>query len=726
MKKFMVLFLVVGLAGFLIGCPPAERTVIVEGYLDIDGCDQATLGAEIIRPEFPAEATFDLYKGDRSSMRPWARVAYKAGEDVEIYEATAVDGQKLFLQRHVMLWNGQWYYTTHRSFPHQPIYVIGRPVIGRVDYDVSTLVRAVLFVGILSHLGNIGDGDGADAPWFALPDRSSDWELPAFALFRITDPAPASYQIVARVPGWEAGTTERFTGIVGNPHGCPPPGPETVFVPDTSNLPEDEAVDLVNSFDLIVGTITRVCSDTVATGRVIRSVPPAGASVPVGTIIDLVVSSGPCPPINVTVPDFTGGTEDDARDRLDDLGFDVSVTRVCSDTVAVGRVTSQDPSAGTSVPVGTIINLVVSDGPCTLPNLTLELGLNQTEFQVGDTAILTVEWSGSGTPFDFTATFPDAVGVAGRVFENGLIEFSVLPESADSSVELFTDGLGHLEIHRRLSSDTGGESLPILVRVIGVDDQEVTREIFLRVNRPDVTVPDFGGRTEDEARDVLEGLGLGVSVTRVCSDTVATGRVISQDPPAGTSVPAGTIINLVVSSGPCAPVEMPVPNIVGLPEAEARSAIADAGLNLGAITEVYHPTMTAGRVTSSNPVAGTIVPPGSAVDFSVSLGPEPPPTLSLLLEVLNSTNRVFTVGDIVAVRATILGGQSGFEVRIAWPNATLNSSTGQARVFDFAQVATSATYSSGAEPIFLPVRGRVIDSAGAVADAEVFIRINPN
>ena len=65
----------------------------------------------------------------------------------------------------------------------------------------------------------------------------------------------------------------------------------------------------------------------------------------------------------VSVPDVVGMADEEARSAIISAGFSVSGTYMYSDTVVEGLVISQDPSGGTSVPVGFDVNLVISLGP---------------------------------------------------------------------------------------------------------------------------------------------------------------------------------------------------------------------------------------------------------------------------------------------------------------------------------------------------------------------------
>jgi len=63
-----------------------------------------------------------------------------------------------------------------------------------------------------------------------------------------------------------------------------------------------------------------------------------------------------------------------------------------------------------------------------------------------------------------------------------------------------------------------------------------------------------------------------------------------------------------------------VPDVVGLSQASAESAITSVGLVVGAITNAYNNTVLAGNVISQNPVSGSSVVTGSTVDIIISLG----------------------------------------------------------------------------------------------------------
>ncbi len=131
------------------------------------------------------------------------------------------------------------------------------------------------------------------------------------------------------------------------------------LVPDVVGMTEAAADSAITGAGLVVGNVSYQCSDTVAAGLVISQDPTGGTQVNVGSSVDLVVSTG-----QPVVPDVTGMTEADAITAINgtaNISYGTSTTQ-CSDTVPAGDVISQ--SATGTVSCGTVVDLVVSTGPC--------------------------------------------------------------------------------------------------------------------------------------------------------------------------------------------------------------------------------------------------------------------------------------------------------------------------------------------------------------------------
>jgi beta-lactam-binding protein with PASTA domain len=88
-----------------------------------------------------------------------------------------------------------------------------------------------------------------------------------------------------------------------------------------------------------------------------------------------------------------------------------------------------------------------------------------------------------------------------------------------------------------------------------------------------------------------------------------------------------------------------VPNVVGLTQGDATTAITDAGLVLGTVMQQPSSTVASGNVISQSPVAGTSVNTGSAVSLVVSSGP-------------GQVSVPNVVGDTQAAATTVITGAS--------------------------------------------------------------------
>jgi 6-phosphogluconolactonase len=133
-----------------------------------------------------------------------------------------------------------------------------------------------------------------------------------------------------------------------------------------------------------------------------------------------------------------------------------------------------------------------------------------------------------------------------------------------------------------------------------------------------VAVPNVVGLTQAAATSSITGAGLTVgTVTTASSATVASGSVVSQNPAAATQVASASAVNLTVSSGPA---QVAVPNVVGMTQAAATTAITGAGLTLGTVTMASSATVASGNVISQSPAAATSVASGSAINLTVSSG----------------------------------------------------------------------------------------------------------
>ncbi len=130
-----------------------------------------------------------------------------------------------------------------------------------------------------------------------------------------------------------------------------------VLVPDVVGLAQSVAETNLVAANLSVGTISNASSATVPSGIVLGQNPPAGANVPPGAAISLLVSTGP------SVPDVVNLAETAATNAIINAGLSVGVlSHVPHGIVPAGFVISQSPVAGISAAIGTPVNLAISSG----------------------------------------------------------------------------------------------------------------------------------------------------------------------------------------------------------------------------------------------------------------------------------------------------------------------------------------------------------------------------
>jgi hypothetical protein len=138
------------------------------------------------------------------------------------------------------------------------------------------------------------------------------------------------------------------------------------------------------------------------------------------------------------------------------------------------------------------------------------------------------------------------------------------------------------------------------------------------------------------------------TILQQASATVPAGRVISTTPAAAATVDVGSAVNLVVSSGP-PPVT--VPNVVGLAQTAAQTALTNVGLTS---TVTFQPSTTvgAGLVISQSPTGGASAAAGSAVALVVSQGTAP--TMATFVSRNTTTPNTIITSPAFAVAANTL------------------------------------------------------------------------
>lgn len=136
------------------------------------------------------------------------------------------------------------------------------------------------------------------------------------------------------------------------------------------------------------------------------------------------------------------------------------------------------------------------------------------------------------------------------------------------------------------------------------------------------TVPPVKNLTVAQAQSLFQQAGLGFTTHDVYDDAVSSGLVVASVPEAGAQIRKFEGVQVMVSKGP----ELfPLADLTSKTLQSAQSALNDAKMALGAVTEAYSDTAPAGVVIAQNPAPGTPLKHGSSVSLTVSKGPQPIP-----------------------------------------------------------------------------------------------------
>jgi serine/threonine-protein kinase len=131
-----------------------------------------------------------------------------------------------------------------------------------------------------------------------------------------------------------------------------------------------------------------------------------------------------------------------------------------------------------------------------------------------------------------------------------------------------------------------------------------------------VAVSNYVGMTQHDAELLIQNAGLKPDSSSEENDQVAAGQVVSQDPQPGTKIDKGATVKLKVSAGKG---QVKVPDVSKQSLDDAQSQLRDAGLDYKVLQESSD-SVDAGKVTRTDPPAGSQVEKGTIISLFVSTG----------------------------------------------------------------------------------------------------------
>ena len=159
----------------------------------------------------------------------------------------------------------------------------------------------------------------------------------------------------------------------------PTPSIELVQIPNLEGMNQQEVRNALAEQDLDMTIAEPLESDEIDAGLFVSANPPVGSQVEKGSSVEVTFSAGVG---EATVPDVTGLSVEAARRAIEDEGLIWGTTTTVDNnpTYDEGEVVSSDPAPNSRVPRQTVVNVEVSSGRVTVPNLlTLNVDIATAE-----------------------------------------------------------------------------------------------------------------------------------------------------------------------------------------------------------------------------------------------------------------------------------------------------------------------------------------------------------
>ncbi|MEN2666381.1 PASTA domain-containing protein [Listeria aquatica] len=144
--------------------------------------------------------------------------------------------------------------------------------------------------------------------------------------------------------------------------------------------------------------------------------------------------------------------------------------------------------------------------------------------------------------------------------------------------------------------------------------------LYISIGSKKISLEDYSGESYEETKKTLEEQGFkSVTKDEEYSSSVEAGKIISQDPSAGTEVIAKeTSINFTVSKG--AP-PITLKDLRGYNQRALDDYASSNGITIKS-TEEYSDSVEKGQVISQSPSAGSSVSSGATINVVLSKGPK--------------------------------------------------------------------------------------------------------
>ena len=190
--------------------------------------------------------------------------------------------------------------------------------------------------------------------------------------------------------------------------------------------------------------------------------------------------------------------------------------------------------------------------------------------------------------------------------EDTVIVPNLVGKDVVSALEILTD----LKLNTKVSGSEYNQQFPknhVTFQEPGAGSEiKSDRDVRIIISKGarTISMPNIVNLSEQQARMIIEENGLARGQTsHTFNHTVPPAHVIIQIPAAGTLIPRGTAVNILVSSGP-RPVAYVMPDLTGHLLDRAVLMIENANLTVGSIRSRYDKTRIRNSVIRQDPPAG--------------------------------------------------------------------------------------------------------------------------
>ena len=260
-----------------------------------------------------------------------------------------------------------------------------------------------------------------------------------------------------------------------------------VPVPSIVGQTQVDATATLQAAGLTLAVSEQQFSETAPLDTVITSDPEPGGQVAEGGTVDAVISKGP---ERYLVPDVTGMTPDAAAAAITAANLVAGAqTEAFDDTVAVGSVSGTEPEIGASLKPGTSVSILISKGPKPVP-------------------------------------VPDVDAKKSAAAQSALTDVGLLPVVTEKYSEKVPEG----------------QVIKVTPKPGTVVNSGTEVELVVSKGPPPVEVPRLIDMRKSQAIAILKKLGLVPKV--IAAGFTPLNRVFSQDPPAGTEIPKGSVVTI--------------------------------------------------------------------------------------------------------------------------------------------------------------------------------------